>query len=276
MKLNDLEIKFFEQILHAELGIPVQATLEYEGDTFGVILVPELNEEDHFILKYYNAPAYNPETQFNEAGMGTKSWTMDQAFGSHPLLERAWMNSDPVTVRMHPSPLPIKPASSPELNATVLYAGIHHRGALGLYGNQVTLQGSPLKRAEFSVVEFPVFVSPSRQWESIAGIGTPDLEYLRSLASRLGDDATVSIRPSTHHVILGSGNGWKIRLTRDEQQTRDMVGHTGLIEKKDGGEFGADELGHVLGGLKYFFAFTASAYCHPTVIVGYDSQNRPT
>ena len=28
--------------------------------------------------------------------------------------------------------------------------------------------------------------------------------------------------------------------------------------------------------MKYFFAFAVGAYCHPTVIVGYDSQNRPT
>ena len=276
MKFNRLEGVFFERILNAELGVPVHATLEYEGDTFDVILVPELNEEGDFILRYYNAPTYEPETQFNEAGVGTKSWTNRQAFGSNPSLERAWLSGGTLTAQMNPSPLPFRPGPPPKLSTTVLYAGFHHRGALGLDRNQVTLRGAPLKRAEFSIVEFPEFVSPNRRWDSIAGIGMREREVLQSLASRLEDEATISIRPSPHHAILDSGNGWNIKLARDEQQTRDIVGHTGLIEKTDSEEFGTDELGEVLEGLKYFFAFAVGAYCHPTVIVGYDSQNRPT
>ena len=276
MKLNDLEARFFEQVLNADLGTPVHATVEYEDDTFEVILAPELNEDGQFILKYYNAPRYEPETQFNDAGVGTKSLTNDQAFGRHPSLKQAWLDGDPITVRMRPSQLPFKPELSQKLKATVLYAGLHHRGALALDRNQVTLQEAPLTRAEFSVVELPEFVSPNRRWESVAGIGTPERKALRSLASRLGDDATISIRPSAHHVLLDSGNGWNIKLTRDEQQTRDMISHTGLIEKGDGGEYGTHELGELLEGLKYFFAFTVGIYCFPTVIIGYDSQNRPT
>lgn len=49
MKLNALEAKFFDQVLNAELGIPVHAQLEYGDDTFEVILVPELNEDGQFI-----------------------------------------------------------------------------------------------------------------------------------------------------------------------------------------------------------------------------------
>ena len=137
------------------------------------------------------------------------------------------------------------------------------------------LQGSSLKRAEFSIVEFPEFVSPNRSWESVAGIGTAEREVLRSLASRLGDDAKISIRSSAHHVVLDNGNGWNIKLTRDEQQTRDMIGHTGLIEREEGGEFGTDELGELMEGLKYFFAFATGIYCYPTVVIGYDLQSRP-
>ena len=275
MQFNDLERKFFEQILNAELDVPVHATLLYEDETFEVILVPELTEEGEFTLKYYNAPAYHPETRCDESGKGTKRWSMSQAFGSHPMLERAWLNSDPVAVQMRPSPLAFKPGPSPPLKTTVLYAGFHHRWALGLHENQVALQGSSLKRAEFSIVEFPEFVSPNRSWESVAGIGTAEREVLRSLASRLGDDAKISIRSSAHHVVLDNGNGWNIKLTRDEQQTRDMIGHTGLIEREEGGEFGTDELGELMEGLKYFFAFATGIYCYPTVVIGYDLQSRP-
>ena len=88
MKFNRLEGVFFERILNAELGVPVPAILEYEGDTFDVILVPELNEEGDFILRYYNAPTYEPETQFSEASVGTKTWTDRQVFGLNPSLER--------------------------------------------------------------------------------------------------------------------------------------------------------------------------------------------
>ena len=100
--------------------------------------------------------------------------------------------------------------------------------------NQVTIQESPLKQAKFCIVEFPV----------------------------------------VHDVILDSGNGWTIKLTTDNQKTRDLIGHTGLIEKSDGGDFGTDELRDMLEGLQYFLAFVLGAYCHPTVIIGYDSKNR--
>ena len=275
MKLNRLESVFFERILNAELDVPVQATLDFGGDTYEVILVPELNENGQFLLKYYNAPAYVPETQFNEAGVGTKPWTDRQVFGLHPSLERAWLNSEAVTVHMHPSPLPIKSASYPDLQATVLYAGMQHRGALSLDKNQVRWQEAQLTRAEFSLVDFPEFVSPDRRWASIAGLDTQEREILHSLTSRLGDDATISIQPTAHHVLLESGNGWKVSLTRDEQQTRDLGGHTGRIEKTDGQDFESDELGDILDVLRYFFALVAGAYRHPSVIVGYGPQNRP-
>ena len=245
MELNELEAKFFEQLLNAELGIPVHAQLEYGDDTFEVILVPELNEDGQFILKYYNAPQYEPETQFNEAGVGTKSFTDDQAFGRHPSLKRAWLDSRPIAVRMRPSQLPFKPELSQVLKANVLYAGLHHRGCLGLEANRVALQKSPLQRVEFSLVGFPDFVLPNRPFLSTIGL------------------------------TLESKNGWIVKLTRDEQRIRDMVGHTGLIERTGSQAFEGDDLSAVLDVLKYFFAFVAGGYCHPTAILGYTLQNRP-
>ena len=86
MELNGFEGKFFDQILKAELCVPVHATLEYEGETFEIILVPELTEEGEFTLKYYNAAVVDPELQCNESGMGTKTWSIDSALGLHPTL----------------------------------------------------------------------------------------------------------------------------------------------------------------------------------------------
>ena len=274
MQFNELERKFFEQVLKAELDVPVHATLHYEDETFEVILVPELTGEGEFTLKYYNAPAYVPETEFDESGVGTRRWSNDEAFGLHPTLKRAWLSSDPVSVQMHPSLLPSEADSSPTLGAAVMYAGLDHRGVLGLHENRVTLQGAPLKKAELSIVDLPEFKSPGRRWKSVAGIGTQEREVLRSLASRLGDDAKISIEPSAHCAVLDS-DGWTIKLTRDEQQTRDTIAHTGMIEKGDGGEYGTHELAELLEGLKYFFAFVAGMYCHPTVVIGYDSRSRP-
>ena len=265
MKLNKLEATFFEQVLNAELGVPVQATLEYEEETFEVILVPELNEDGQFVLNYFNAPGYEPETQFNEAGVGTRSFTDDQAFGRHPSLKRAWLSSDTVTLQMRPSHLPFRRASNRKLKASVLYAGLHHRGMVGLERNQVTLEQSPLQRAEFSLVGFPDFVLPSIPFNSTIDLSTQEREFLQSLAGRMGDNASISIRPPYRFITLDSKNGWIVELIRDEQPNRDMVGHTGHIERTDGQVFGSDELGDVLDVLKYFLAFVAGGYRHPTV-----------
>ena len=195
-------------------------------------------------------------------------------FGSHPALDRAWLKGDPVTVKMHPSPSPINPRTSTKLDSRVLHARSGNRGVLALNKNQVRLQESLLKRVEFCINDFPDFVTPNKQLQSIAGISTDDHKALQALARKL-KDAAIKIQPSPHHILLDSGNGWNIRLTRDEQQTRSLVNHTGLVEKSGGSEYGADELTEVLEGLKYFLAFAAGRYCHPSVVIGYDSRKRP-
>ena len=265
MQFNDLERKFFEKILNAELDVPVHATLEYEGQEFEIIIVPKVTEQGDFTLKYYNATPYVPEPEVHESGVSTRSWPLKQAFGSHPKLEQAWRNGDTVTVEMRRSPLPIEPDTSLVLTTQVLYAGVQHRGELRLYENQLALQKSSLKRAEFSVVDFPEFESPYRSWESIAGIGAQEHKILRSLADKLEGDAKICVISSPHQVILDDGNEWSIKLTRDEQQTRDLIGHTGLIEKADETEFDVDELCEIMEGLKYFFAFVAGTYCLPYI-----------
>ena len=183
MQLNKLERKFFTQILNAELNVPVHATLCYADEVFEVILEPELSVEGEFKLRYYNAPAYVPETKCNESGIGTKRYSMSEAFGLHPLLERAWLNGHSVTARMRPSLVPAKPSTSPKLNTKVLYAASGNRGELGLEQNEITLRPSLLKSTEFSLVGFPKFELPSANLDFITEISDPEREVLRNVVS---------------------------------------------------------------------------------------------
>ena len=275
MQLNELERKFFAQILNAELDIPLHATLKYEDDVFEVILVPELTGEGEFRLRYFNASAYVPQTQFNESGIGTKRWSMREAAGLHPSLERAWLSSDRVTAQMRPSPVPMDPVAPPELSVRVIYAASGNRGELGLERNEVALRPSLLRSAEFSLVGFPRFELPSAHLATVTEISDPEREVLRNLGSRLEGRYRLDLTPFPQRVVLDSGDGWIVKLTRDQEETRDMLGHTGLIGKAADEEFDTCELGNLLEGLKYFLAYVAGAYCHPTAVIGHDSKNRP-
>ena len=276
MKLNDLEMEFFDSVLNAELGVPVHATLVYEDNTFAITIVPEITQEGYFILKYSNAPAYDPETHLTDNCTPYKRLRGSEISGTHPLLERAWLDRDLVTVQSRISPLPCQDSVIPRLNARVHLAGFNHRGELVLDKGQVALEESPLKKAEFCIVGFTEFATPERQWKSIlSGRNSETKVGSRSGSSKSSDDHEIGVRHHPRYVVLDSGDGWKIRLSQDETQTRDSVTHTGVIEKNDDCEYGIDELCDVLEGLKYFLAFTAGEYCHPTVVIAYGSHKRP-
>ena len=275
MELNGLERRLFDEVLNAELDVPVNATLQYKGNDFDIIIVPEIDFEGWFTLKYFNAPPYDPEPQYDESGAAYKTWSSDEAFGVHPLLKQAWTSGDLVRVQLSPSTVPLQHRVNANLDANVQYAGIKHRGALTLHENRVQLESTALKKAEFCVVGFPDFATPEKQWASVEGIGESEQAVLQSVASKLEDDAKLITRPARHYIVLETGDGWKIRLTKDESQTRASVSHTGLIEKDDDSEFEANELDGVLEGLHYFFAFTIGMYCLPTAVIGYDTNNKP-
>ena len=240
MKLNDLESKFFDRILNAKLDVPVHAVLECVGQTFDVIIVPEIDRFGDFTLKYYNATPSKSATQSNESGKRKIDLTTKEAGGLHPSLERAWIKNEPITIQILPSGLPVKPVPPPKLDATVLHAQYGYRGSLSLDKNQVTVQQTPLKMARFSVTSFPDFAAaPSR------------------------------------HIDLKSGDGWQVTILKDSEHTRDIISHTGSITKIDGSEFETNELVDVLQRLKYFFAFVSGAYRFPTVVIGYASRSRP-
>ncbi len=234
MKLNRLESKFFDDILKTELDVPVHATLEYRETVLDVVVVPEINDQGHFLLKYFNASPYEPKSELNNKYL----------FGLHPLLDQAWRDRDSVTLQLKTAPhfpRPLYNAEQPQLNARVYQAGTHNRGELVLDENQVVVQDSLLRRAEFCVVNLPIMQISS---------------------------------PSEREVFFESGD-WRIVLTVDEEPTRDFVGWTGLIEKSDGSEYEISDLDDVLQGLNYFFAFVAGVYRSPTIVIGYSTDGQP-
>ncbi len=183
MKLNRLESKFFDDILKTELDVPVHATLKYREITLDIIVVPEINDQGHFLLKYFNASPYEPEP--DDSGVATLS--NRHLFGLHPLLDQAWRDRDSVTMQL------LYNAEQPQLNARVYQAGTDNRGELVLDENQVMVKESLLKRAEFCVVNLPIMQisSPSERevffesgdWRIVL---TVDEEPTRDLVSWTG------------------------------------------------------------------------------------------
>ena len=276
MKLNRLQTVFFDEILNAELDVPVHATLKYEGATFDIIVVPEIDPAGYFKLKYYNAPSYDPEVEDGDDGISYRTFTMEEALGSHPLLERAWQERAAIELELWTAQLPIQSKPKRTLKTRVLYAAVRNKGVLVLYDIQVVLKGSPLRKAKFSISDFCDFVTPRSGIGSIASISLADRQILQNIGDKLGDAAELTIRASPSSLVLNTGDGWKITLTKDENGTNDGITHTGVVEKSDGGDFGCDELSNVLDGLRYFFAFTMASYCLPSVTIGYDANQRVT
>ena len=238
MELNNLERKFFEQILNAELGVPARATLGYRNEEFDIIVVPEIESKGYFVLKYFDAPHYEPEPDSSGAVAFGRL-----LFGTHPLLERAWKTGDPIALQLHTSSsMQMNRVERQKLDARVTYAGPGQRGRLALDKNHVVVQKTPLRKSEFCMTNFPKFLTRYRPFS----------------------------------IVLECGEGWRITLTQDEALTRDSTSHTGLIEKSEGRDYEIGQLDDVLRALQYFFAFVAGVYCHPTAVIGYDSRNLPT
>ena len=224
---------------------PVPATLSFGNHTFEVIIVPEITRDGYFILKYFNAPAHDPEPETGEGGVGVVTYSPFEANGQHPLFRKAWLESEPVTVQLRPTTSLLDRMRSqskvrPNLDARVQFADTGHKGRLRLKKNQVTVQESKLKRAEFCIMGFPDYVNLP---DSCLALDTEDV--------------------------------WRVTLTKDKDHTRDHTSHTGTVERSDGSEFESGELEEILQGLKYFFAFTAGSWCLPTAVVGYDLSNCP-
>ena len=274
MELNRLEGIFFDRILGVELGIPIHATLECAGTSLELIVVPGIAPEGYFRFEYFNALAYRPEPETGPDGTRSIQLTTNQLAGTHPLLEEAWQRHLPVSLEMRPSRPPSRSSDNRKLDVRVLYADHGNRGVLVLHPTQLTLVNAPLHKAEFSISGFTDFRTPQKQWSSIAGIIGDEDKPLQSAAQRLGEGARLTLSAVSHNVTLDTRYGWQITLTRDEEPKDHAVTHTGVVEKRDGTGFEIAELGEVLEGLRYFFAFTLVDYCFPSVIIGYDANGR--
>ena len=278
MQLNALEQVFFDRVLNAELDVPVPATLSFGKHTFEVIIVPEINPDGYFILKYFNTPAYKPEPQASEGSAPAVTLSHDEACGQHPAIRQAWLQEEPVTVNLRPT-ISLRDRTFfqrnviPELDGRVQLADTGHRGSLRLHNNQVAVRKSKLKRAEFCIVGFTDFIAP-RGLLTTADTGEW-MKTLESMTSKLNEGAKINVELPPSYLVLSTGDGWQVTLTKDKDLTRDHVSHTGAIERIDGSDYDANELVEVLDGLKDFFGIIAGKWCHPTAVIGYDGGGRP-
>lgn len=271
MELKPLESAFFREILNAELDVPVPATLKCQGKDFDIIVVPEIAPEGYFRMKYFNAQDSDPGAD----AVGPLRGRIWEYLKSQPILEQVWSDQGPVELQLHTLPLPMRPGRlNPPLQARILYAGEDRAGELVLLDNQVVLQNSKLKTANFCIRTFRDFATPEKQFSSIEGITEAEYRTLRCIGAKLEDGAKLTITPAQHHLTLRTRDGWVITLTKDDDETRDSVSHTGVVERDDGGDFTVAELSDFLDGLRYFFTFTMGNYCLPTVVVGYDHHRQ--
>ena len=278
MKFHTLERTFFEKVLNVTLDIPVNATLHLADELLEITVIPRI-ADNHFVLDYYNAPEFKPESKPNEDGRPIENYSGDEAFGVHPLLKEAWKNRTLLTVELHRTSIPIEMffyRASPRLEARVLYADYRHSGRLVLNDNRITVQERKFKKVDFCLLDFPDFSVPGHLLGPLFAKGEYDdfRNELQSAARRVENIAEITVK-SPPRMTLQTDDGWNITIKREEEQIRDFVSHTGSIEKINSEEYGIDDLNDLLECLKYFFAFVTGVYRHPSSVIGYDSQDVP-
>lgn len=278
MKFHPLERAFFDKVLNATLDIPVNASIHLADELLEVTVIPRIANNE-FVLDYYNAPEYRLDPQPDEDGHLITHYSGDEAFGSHPALKQAWTNRTPLSVELHRTTIPIEKyfyRADPILDARVLYADYRHSGRLVLNDNRITVQEHEFRRAEFSLSDFPDFSVPGHNLGPLFERGEyEDFQREVQSATRRVEGFAEIVVKTPPRMTLQNDDGWIVTIKKDEEQIRDSVSHTGLIEKGNGEEYEIDEFTDVLECLKYFFAFVAGVYRHPSSIIGYDSHGIP-
>lgn len=274
MQFNDLEQKFFEEVLKAELDVPVNAVLIFDDQEFPLTIVPQVSKDGYFELRYFGAPAYKPESEG-----GQLSWYDSEILGTHPQLRRLWIDGRTVKLKFKERPAPTAfqgALSGPDMEAKVILADFHHRGILSIKNNQILVSESTLRNAKFSLVDFPKIKHTAGQ--SWLGQLFSKGEYenfqvrFKAVSELLPENkAMVQVIPQ-ESTALKTDAGWIITLTKDDEDTRGSISYSGLITR-DGEEFSVQELSHLLEGLTCFLSFTACAYRHPTAVIGYNSED---
>ena len=185
MELNTLENAFFDDILNAEIGVPIPATLHYGQNSCPLIIVPEIAPEGYFRMRYNNAPASDGRRSRAPDGTEIQEFIGDELFGANREFQQASRERATVGLQLHPAPLPMQQSLNPLLNARILYAGPENKGELVLVDNQARLADMPLKRAEFSISGFHDFVMPQSGLEGFSVLTQEDHETLNEIQGRL-------------------------------------------------------------------------------------------
>ena len=266
VELNDLEKSFFQRLLEVELDAPVHGTLNYENEALEMIVTPRISQDGHFEMDYSNASPFIPESQG-----GVYSYSINSFFGTHPLLERAWLSGDPVNLKLRISRSFPPPPSIVHVKAKLLSAGSNHSGRIALWENQITLGVEPIKEARFSLVGFPDFIS-GNNLDALISIN----RLLQPVRDQLPEGWTIIPKAPEGKIVLQTGCGWTVDICKQLDLLRGMVSHEGVVTRTDGREYRINELENLLEGLKSFFAFVAGDYCHPTVVIGYSTSKSPS
>ena len=276
MQLNEIEEKFFSEVIRAELETPIRANLKVNDDEFSVMVIPRISQDGYFEISYFGTPQYKPS---DENGQVTLEG--DEIFGVHPVLREAWSKQDAVELELEERPHPfvlLHNTTGPNISARVLIAERDHKGRLGISENEVLLKKSNLRRAEFSLVDIPEIVyGGANWWRNLVAKGQEEIDAfqneLQSAVARVDDDDFSIHTRYQNTTNLHTEDGWTVTLKEDDERTRGCASYSGTVQKKDESEFGVQELHHLLDGMVHFFSFASCAYRHPTAVIGYDSDN---
>lgn len=202
--------------------------------------------------------------------------TFREALGSPPLLEKAWVNQDPVTVELQTPSAPLSMTRGrigPEMPATIYYADVGYSGALKLDKNQVVLLDSPIKVAEFCIAGFPDFtIDPLG---SLVGMVTLKSDPKYESVLKEIEDAGLTVNSQNPKVVLDSEEGWKITVVKESTKIRNSIEHYVTIVNEIDEEFGVDELAHVLTVFNYFLALCSGSFHFPSAVIGTDKRMIP-
>ena len=261
MDLNDIEREFFERLFPVEMDVPINATFHSDGTPIEMVVIPRIDQNGRFLLEYANATPHMAETK-----NGWIQWG-DDAFGTHPVLEQAWMNHDLCSLTLRRSVMFSQTQAEWTVGVEVVHADSNFRGHIALARNRVILEEGLLQEAHFSISDFPDFVMGT-----LSPLTRQDEEARKMLEILIPTGATIIIQPPPRRIVLESGDGWFVRLTKDVGGSRGLVSHTGVVTRSDGEKYGIDDLERVLEGLKLFVAFVRGDYCLPTAVIGYASD----
>ena len=249
-----------------QLDVPINASLTYQDEILEMIVLPRIRDDGNFVMDYFNATPYSPV-----AVERVVTFTGSSMFGTHPLLEKAWLSDDPVSLELRISQSLPPSQSTVPVRARVVVAGDNHSGIVALWENRISLNVQPIRESRFNLVGFPDFFVGNNLYDRIT-----INRLLQPVMDQLPEGWTVRARPPQRKLVLQTGCGWNIDIYRQDDQLREMVNHEGVITRTDGSEYGIDGLKALLDGLKNFFAFVAGDYRHPTVVIGYAKNKSPS